>query len=137
MWGWQVLSGIFAQGLCELNISLQLRLMGRVSEDERIDGLAFWNMRGFALKCLGFTTCMMLAGCFGSSSGQTAQDIVEDLPDEIVPIVIENEEEIREIIDRELDDDLQEEANEIIDLIVAVTTTTVSATSISATTGTR
>ena len=133
----QVLSGLFALRRCELNISLQLRLMGRVSEDERIDGLAFWNVRGFALKCSGFAACMMLAGCFGSSSGQTVQDIVDDLPDEIVPIVIENEEEIREIIDRELDDDLQEEANEIIDLIVAVTTTTVSATSISTTAGTR
>lgn len=98
--------------------------------------MTFLNVRGFAVKCVGLAACMMLAGCLGSGGGQTAEEIVDSLPDDIVPVVIENEEEIREIIDREIDEDLQEEANDIVDLIVAVTTTTVSVTGISATTGT-
>jgi hypothetical protein len=78
----------------------------------------------------------MLAGCFGSSGGgndPTPQDIVDRIPDSVIPIVIESEEEIREIIETELDGDLREEAEDILDLIVAVATTSVTATSISAT----
>lgn len=101
---------------------------------ERIDVLTTFELRGLAAKMCGFAACFMLAGCLGGGGGdRTPEDIVADLPDEVVPIVIENEEEIREIIDRELDGDLQEEADEIVDLIVAVTTTTVSATSVTAT----
>lgn len=99
---------------------------------KRIDDLASFELRSVGGKMFGLAACFMLAGCFGGGSS-TPEDIVADLPDEIIPIVIDNEEEIREIIDRELDGDLQEEADEIVDLIVAVTTATVSATSISTT----
>jgi len=101
---------------------------------KRIDDLALIDVRRIGAKVFGFIACLMLAGCFGG--GSSPEDIVAELPDEIIPIVIENEDEIREIIDTELDEDLQEDANEIVDLIVAVTTTTVSATTISATAGT-
>lgn len=96
--------------------------------------MACFDMRRMGVKVTGFVACMMLAACGGG--GGSAQDFVDDIPDEIIPIVIENEDEIREIIDTELDEDLREEANDIIDLIVAVTTTTASATAVAATAGT-
>lgn len=81
------------------------------------------------VKGASLLSVLLLAGCL-SSGGNTPQSIVEDLPDEIIPIVIDNEDEIREIIDTELDEDLQEEANEIIDLIVDVATTAVTVASV-------
>ena len=90
---------------------------------------------GAASKVFGITAVLMLAAC-GGSGGSTPGEFVDDLPDEIIPIVIENEDEIREIIEQDLREDLQDDANEIIDLIVAVTTTSVSVTAITATAGT-
>lgn len=93
--------------------------------------MVYLNSNKLVTKCAGLVACMMLAGCLGSSGGgQTAQDIVDNLPDDVVPIVIENEDEIREIIDTELDDDLRDVADEVIDLIVSVATTTVAVTSV-------
>lgn len=95
--------------------------------------MAFSKMSNVLTKATGAVAIVMLAGCMGGSNGGTTrlpQDIVDNLPEEIIPIVIENEDEIRDIIDTELDGDLQEQADEIVDLIVAVTTTTVAVTSV-------
>lgn len=89
-------------------------------------------------KGAGLLAVLLLAGCLTSNDGtrETPQSIVDNLPDEIIPIVIDNEDEIRDIIDNELDDDLQEEANDIIDLIVDVATTTISVSSVTTASGT-
>ncbi len=79
--------------------------------------LAYLNFGGFMVKCAALISVVFVAGCLGTSDG--------GVPDDIKPIVIENEEKIRDLIDEELDDDLAEEANEIVDLIVAVASTTV------------
>ena len=102
---------------------------------KRIDDLNIFEMRHAGARIFGIAGVLMMAACGGGGSS-TPQDFVDELPDEIIPIVIENEDEIREIIEQEVPDDLRDEANDIVDLIVAVTTTTVSATSITATTAT-
>ncbi|MBB5723739.1 hypothetical protein FHS72_003384 [Loktanella ponticola] len=84
--------------------------------------MVYLNFGGFVMKCAAFMSVIFVAGCLGASDG--------GVPDDVKPFVIENEEKIRDLIDEELDDDLAEEANEIVDLIVAVATTTVTAANI-------
>jgi hypothetical protein len=101
-------------------------------------GMAFSKLGGVFVKGAGFVSVLLLAGCLGSGNGTrvTAQDIVDDLPADIIPIVIENEDEIRDLIDSELDEDLRDDANDIIDFIIDIATTTLTVSSVTTVAGT-